>query len=236
MCIVVMFFSGIPIMLCGGIPGSDGWSAAGATGPALKLPATLHGFLLTPDDTDVFNVAANKHVITVSAPITNQSSNTRAVFWPTTQLPVKNESVCDTWTSATQNSDQEGLVLRATTTQGIFVEKNIYGYAYWVFAILEYVGSPAQLQEVANFDLSSTFLVNGQLVSLPWSMCARAKGSTISFIVWPSSQPKPVWGDPNYGGSYTLPINDVWTGNYGWYAAHLAAGDSLAYAATALRP
>jgi hypothetical protein len=224
------------IFLLAGIPVIYDGSAARATGPALNLPVKLQGFLLTPNGTDVFNVTDQKHLITVSAPTTNQSSNTRAVFWPTSQLPAKNETVCDTWASAAQDSDQEGIVLRATTTLGIVVEKNIYQHGYSGFVIYEYAGSPATLQTLEGFDLSGTFDPNGQLVSLPWSMCARAKGRTISFIVWPSNQPQPAWGDPNYGGSYTLPTNDVWEGNYGWYAAHLVAGDSLTYADTVMNP
>jgi hypothetical protein len=227
-------------MLLGGILGIGGGSAAGATGPTLNLPGKLHGFLVSPDGADVFNVTDQKHVITVSAPATNQSSNTRAVFWPASQRPAKNGTVCDTWSSATQDTDQEGIVLRGTTTLGIVVEKNIYGfaygYAYADFVIWEYAGSPAHIEKLAGFDLSNTLDPNGQLDSLPWSMCARAKGRTISFIVWPSSQSQPAWGDPNNGGSYTLPINDIWEGNYGWYAAHLVAGDSLTYSDTSMSP
>jgi hypothetical protein len=217
--------------------GICGVSAAEATGSGLNLPSSLHGYLIITDGTDIYNVARDGRTITVSAPTTNQSTNTRAAFWPASQPPAKNETVCDTWSSETRDSNQEGILLRANSQQGIFVEKNIWEGGYWNFVIESYSLSSGSFIELAGFNLSNTFDKGGVVRSFPWSMCARAIGSTISFIVRPSSQPKPSWTNSNYGGSVYIPGNS-WTypGNYGWYAAHLSPGDNLTYSDTVMSP
>lgn len=87
--------------------------------------------------------------------------------------------------------------------------------------------------KVGGFLLEEVFRPDGpgttRLPPHPWRMCARAVGSTLSFIVWPTTHAEPAWDDARYGGSVTLPTGWSAAGKPGWYAGHLLPGESMVY-------
>ena len=82
---------------------------------------------------------------------------------------------------------------------------------------------------IASFDLSSTFRLDSLQRPFPWTLCARVVADTVSFIVWPATQPSPSWDNPYFGGSVTLPSGWNYPGVAGWYIGHLGAGDEATF-------
>jgi hypothetical protein len=201
------------------------------------IDSSLSAGVLTHDPGDKFSLTiGSTGKIKAAAYATNTGANTRVAWWRIADPALADEESCATWKAQTQNIDQEGAALRLEPVTGgyklITVTKNVYLGNEWVFNVHVWDTSntvtPYTL--IAQFKLKSVFKASsGQPLALPWSICAKAVGTTVSFIVWPSSQTPPTWGDPAYGGSVTLPSGYDYAGEAGWYFGHLQPGDHIAY-------
>ena len=84
--------------------------------------------------------------------------------------------------------------------------------------------------QIGPFDLSPVFRPDGEtVVALPWDLCARAVGGTVTFEAWVDGQPQPVWGDSSHGGTVSLPGGWVYPGQPGFYIGHLQPGDQAMF-------
>ena len=190
--------------------------------------------VITPVGRDRFSVVPiGAADATITAPMTNVDSNLREVFWDQTAPDVADGGACATWQSASTALLQQGIALRAsssaTGTRAILVTKNVFLGAPWVFNINVWDTGTSGLAVLENVDLHTVFSPVGQLEPLPWRMCARVRGDTVDFKVWPVSQPEPAWGDPHFGGSGRLPPGWLLPGKSGWYIGHLPAGAFATY-------
>lgn len=195
---------------------------------------SLIGRVLTPDVADRYSLTLAGTTVAAGAPASNTSGNTRIAFVSSSGPTLTDEQSCATWSSQTAGHDQQGAILRLTTTpegftKGITVTKNILFGGTWIFNVHVWDTSNAQVfTQIASFNLSTVF-GDGNTSPLPWTLCARVVDNVVSFIVWPDNQPQPAWDNPNYGGSVSLP--DGWNhpGIPGWYIGHLTANDQTPF-------
>jgi outer membrane protein assembly factor BamB len=196
---------------------------------------------LTHERLDRFSISDAEGVVTSSAAGKNKGGNSRLVFWRGTDASAADVESCATWTSQSRVLNQQGIALRARTSDGnltaITVTKNVYFGAEWIFNVHVWdTSEPQPATQIAGFNLEATFRPQGNLVPLPWRMCARAVGTTVSFVVWPTSIEQPAWDDPAYGGSVTLPDGYADAGAAGWYFGHLQKNDAVAYTDLSVTP
>jgi hypothetical protein len=191
---------------------------------------------------DVFLLGYNatSGTVDVSAPAENTDSNNRGAFWPEGQTPTRDGETCARWKSENHGTNiavniQEGVALRVRNNvdgslDAITVTRDVWLGAPWVFNVnMWHVVDTYHpgLTSVLGANLRSAF---GNVPNLPWSICAKVVGAKLSFIVWArQNQPKPEYGDATHGGTVTLPSNYVYIGHIGWYAGHLAPGQSVDY-------
>jgi hypothetical protein len=190
---------------------------------------------VTHEHSDSYTISYQAASATVSADTGNTGGNSRDVFWrePANLL---NAQSCATWTSDSDpfGIGQQGAALRIRTTGGrvraVTVTKNIWGGAAWVFNLHTWDSKavPNSVQ-IGQVDLSATFHRNGVIAPLPWHLCAKAVGNTLSFIAWPSGEPIPTYGDPTHGGSATIPAGWDVAGKAGWYAGHVHPGALMGF-------
>lgn len=205
-----------------------------ACGPVFQpIDPAYQGQVLTRDQNDTYSLSLRHGAVTIAAAATNTGRNTRKAFYPTGQSPRADEQSCATW-SAQSRTVQQGAALRVATTNGttraVTVTKNLWYYTFWQFNIhLWDTSRPGVFTQLATFDLSSVFLKSGQLVALPWDLCARVIGDQLSFEAWIDGQTRPAWGDTAHGGSVSLPAGWDYRGNAGWYIGHLQPGDTATF-------
>jgi hypothetical protein len=110
------------------------------------------------------------------------------------------------------------------------VTKNVVFYTLFVFNVHVWDTSTPNVNTlIGQFDLSSVFVNSSGFIPLPWDLCARVIGNTLTFEAWVDGQPTPAWGDTTHGGSVTLPDGWNYPGDAGWYIGHLQPGDSATY-------
>lgn len=185
--------------------------------------------VLTPNGYDSYTFSSGPGYAQFDGRPDNRDSNLRQVFWPSGGPEVVDQQSCATWSDATVANTQQGAVLRLSTADGhvraITVTKNIAYYSVWVFNV--HVWDTASSQPftlVGQVNLGSEFFVNGQVVPLPWHLCARVIGSTVDLKAWHDPEGEPAWGDSMRSGSVALPDGWVYPGHAGWYIAHLVPG------------
>jgi outer membrane protein assembly factor BamB len=228
---------------------TDGYVYVGSTSGALNayrpvvtpIDPSLTARPLTAERRDRYALTIQDATLTASAPNTNKGGGTRAVFSRLSDPDVADAEACATWSEQSRTTNQQGVALRVRASNGatsaITVTKNVLFAAAWIFNVHVWDTSRAQpATQIAGFDLGQTFNPNGTLVPLPWRMCAQAVGSTLSFLVWPTSVSQPAWDDPAYGGSVTLPEGYAEAGSAGWYVGHLAPGDATTFADLTANP
>ena len=113
----------------------------------------------------------------------------------------------------------------------ITVTKNVFFGANWKFNVhvWDTSTSPAAIQ-IGAFDFAPVFAPDEiHVAPLPWKLCAQVVGSTVSFIVWRATEPRPAWGDATHGGAVTLPAGYGKPGEVGWYIGHLEPDDRAAF-------
>ena len=209
-----------------------------ACGPSVSpLDPTLGAGILTPEVVDSYGLAVSNELVTATAATNNVGVNTRIAFWQLADQASTDHQSCATWVNARGDLQQPGAALRVRQVNGrtsaITVTNNIFFGARWAFNVhVMDSGASPQFHQIASFDLSSVFRPNPANLDMPpypWRMCARVVGSTVSFVVWPTTHAEPAWNDPRYGGSVTLPAGWGHAGMPGWYIGHLAAGDSAGF-------
>lgn len=194
---------------------------------------------------DTYSLAYNSGAgaVTITASSSNTGGNNRGVFWPAAQTASQDGESCARWAlennsqTVTQNI-QEGAALRVRTNgdgsvDAVTVTRNIYYGAVWIFNqhIWNTNQSPA-FTLLGHVDLRPVFDPSGDVTRpapLPWDLCAKTVGSTLSFTAWLEGTPKPAYGDATHGGSITVPANYVYPGNFGWYAGHMTAGQTVVF-------
>lgn len=201
---------------------------------APRSSRVLVASVITPVGRDRFSIVPlGGAEATITSPMTNVDSNLREVFWDESAPNVADSGACATWQSASTESLQQGLALRASSnpggTRSILVTKNVFLGGTWVFNIDVWDTATSGLAVLKNVDLHDVFRPAGQLEPLPWRMCARARGDIVDFKVWPANQIEPQWGDPRFGGSTPLPPGWRVPGKTGWYIGHLPAGAFATY-------
>jgi hypothetical protein len=210
--------------------------AAAACGPEVTpLDPSLGAGILTGEAQDHYGLTVADGVVTASTPETNTGGNTRIAFWRVADPASTDQQTCATWNHARGDLYQPGAAMRVRKANGrttaITVTNNIWYGARWAFNVhVMDSGAQQPFRQIASFDLSEAFRTAPGAYTvwpLPWRMCARAVGDTVSFIVWPLRDPEPAWDDPRYGGSVTLPAGWGQPGIPGWYVGHLEPGDSM---------
>jgi outer membrane protein assembly factor BamB len=187
----------------------------------------LRSSTLTAERADTYDLALDADAAGAHAPAGNVGGNTRVTFTRAGIGTSTDQYSCATWASDSSWHDQEGAALRVRPVTGgvsaITVTKNVFFGANWKFNVhvWDTSRSPAAIQ-IGAFDLGPVFAPDEIHVEpLPWKLCAQVVGSTVSFVVWPASEPRPAWGDPTHGGSVTLPAGYAEPGEVGWYIGHL---------------
>lgn len=189
-------------------------------------PATL-----TDDGTDRYQLAGDTTTATVTAPDTNVAGNTRITWTLAWRDPSIDQTVCATWTAASADSNQEGVMLRWDGTRGITLTKGVWAQVYTVINVHTWdTTAPVdqgRFTQIAQFPLTALGWPNAAARPLPWRICASATGTTIRFKAWPTADHEPAGDDPCCTGTAT--VTDTWPGRPGWYAGHLAPGHQLTY-------
>ena len=134
---------------------------------------------------------------------------------------------CVTLRSGNTGLTQPGVALRIAAgpdrVRAITVTQSVIYGARWVFHV--HLG--------ASKDNSMTRLgsltIDWVRTPLPWVICGRAEGRTIMMKVWPLAEAEPTWHDPGHSATVTVPQAWVYAGRPGFYAGHLAAGNTLDY-------
>ncbi len=207
-------------------------------GAVLVLAACQPPAVLTADgdDTYKFTSGPTPDTMQVSAPTSNTDSNLRMVWWDPDSKEVIDGTSCATWSTQSNVGDQQGVALRISfnfpdhQVHAVTVTKNIWLGAVWIFNA--HVWDGPQLSTIGGVNLQSVFDPSGDPampLPLPWNICARTTGNTLSFIAWPSAEPQPAWGDTTHGGSWTLPTGWSYKGYSGSYVGHLRPGDRALY-------
>jgi hypothetical protein len=218
--------------------------AATALVLALVVGACVPGWLdmpvLTPDGGDTYDVTGTASELTVAAAAPNTGGNLRVALVPKDQPAGKDQEACATWTSATSDGVQQGIVLRWNGESAITVTKNV---TFGLFTTINFhawdLTRPApearsELYAQTSF-LSGLSAPTGQPQPLPWRMCARTVGGVVSFKVWPTARPEPIAGDPCCTGRAALPPG-IGPGRAGWYAGHVDPGGNLRYTSLTAGP
>lgn len=187
---------------------------------------------------DSFRVTPSRGGTVVTARGVNGRANDRMVWWPAHEARTTDQETCATWasqspTQAVGVSDQEGLVLRAATfdgiTRAITVTKNIYSSAFFDLNVhLWNTSSPTPFELLYQANIGA-YLFSHAGSALPWNVCARVVGATLQFEVWLPGTATPHWGDDAQGGSVVLPPGWDFAGEAGWYVGHLRAGGAVTY-------
>jgi len=202
------------------------------------IDPSLSAGALTTVANDTYGLAVAGTTITASAPSTNTSGNTRITFYKKADPTGEDMQSCATWSNTNNGSEQEGAALRNLTyisgsdawTTSITVTKNIWLNNFAVFNVHTWdTSTPDKAQQIASFDLTSTFGTNGLGKAFPWRLCARVVGSVVTFIVWPTNETQPAWTDSTHGGSVTLPAGSPTTGAAGLYVGHITPGTTVAF-------
>jgi len=210
-----------------------------ACGPTISpLDPSLRANFLTSEGQDRYGLTVAGDVVTVAAPASNTGRNSRVAFWRAADALAADQQTCATWVNNQTQMQQQGAALRVRTVNGrtraITVTKNISFGAHWGFNVHVMDSGAAQpFRAIGGFHLANVFRLDPDTVDVPpypWRMCARVVGNTVSFIVWPLTHAEPSWGDPDYGGSVTLPTGWDQPGFPGWYVGHLRPGESVGFA------
>jgi hypothetical protein len=182
---------------------------------------------LTADGTDRYHVTGDLASMTATAPETNGGGNTRVAVTVAWTPATHDQAVCATFTHASADIDQEGLVLRWNGTTGITVTKGVWASVNTVINVHRWdTGTDPAFTQIAGFPMAVLGAPSPDAVALPWRMCAWAVGDTVHFKVWPLTMAEPDNGDPCCTGTAYAPLGD---GRPGWYAGHLQPGDHLTY-------
>jgi hypothetical protein len=228
--VVVALAAAVPLPVAGAAP-----SRSAHARPAVKVAylTRRHDETLTLTRLTRVDVVTDRHG--------NSDPNIRMVWWNANERARQDEVSCTSFTAIDTSFNasliQEGVALRvqrgAAGLRALTVTKNIYAHAVWNFNLHWWKVSPSgtvSLSRIAWFNMSAALVVSGKLSPTPWNLCARAVGTTVTILVWPSGEATPAWSDPVHAASATVPGSWVYPGLAGWYVGHDRTGGTVTYA------
>jgi hypothetical protein len=188
---------------------------------------------VSPEGTDRYTFHSTTDGMIVRAPSTTTGGNLRMVGFKKAWPASVDQEACVTWSSGAEKLAQPGVALRIEASdervRSILITNNILYGVRRIFNV--HVADTAATRNLVkigsvSFDWASTF-------ELPWAICARAIGRTVTLKVWPSgTRPTPpAWDHPSHTASFTVPQGWTFRGRPGFYAGHLTAGQQLTYSA-----
>jgi hypothetical protein len=199
----------------------------------------LAAAILSSEGNGSYLISGDGHMLTVAAADTAIGANHREVLWPASGPAVADSQACATWVASTSDDNQQGLAFRIISrpewTRAITVTKNVEYGVFWEFNVhtwdsADTLGEP--FTQVAQFDMQSVLEEGGTIHPYPWRVCARVQGHSLDFKLWfPDSMKEPPWSSRLYARHTDgLPDSFAQPGRTGWYAGHIAAGNSVTYA------
>lgn len=199
------------------------------TAEARAEPATPPPILVQAERWPDPGFRSSSGAIEAGALTTDPGGNVRAAFWPTGVPDAADSTSCATWTRQDGDLVQQGAAFRIRSedghVRGLTVTKNVLYGASWYFNFHTWdTARPQRFQEFGQVELPAMQHRN-RAAALPWRFCARLRGRTLEFKVWPGAGVEPAWRDPRWGGSATVPPGWDEPGRTGWYAGHLERGD-----------
>lgn len=188
---------------------------------------------LTRDGLDRYEFTDRGAGAKVTAPKSNRGGNLRvAAVKHGTPASLNHES-CVTFNGPVAGSVQPGVVLRARLdagrTRAILVTNNVWsGVRSTVNVHIADTDAPLVLAKVAGIDMTKGLGHFQKLKPLPWRLCGRATGSTVTIKAWSmTAHPtEPSWTNPTYTSTVRLPAEGVYSGKPGVFIGHLKAGQS----------
>jgi putative cell wall-binding protein len=216
--------------------GTDALGAGVASLTTCTVPGiSLTTRVLTSDGADTADISLADGVVTMSAPLTNNSlSNLRTIFWPTGEASAVDEQVCATWLDQS-GIVQQGVALRIidgpNSIRALTVTKNVVYGVEWVFNVHTWdTTRPEPFTGIGQYDMGQVVMADNQYLPFPWRICARAIGAELTFKVWlPDREAEPSWSDPIHARTMTVPNDFLAPGETGWYIGHISAGGSAHY-------
>jgi hypothetical protein len=212
---------------------------APSAGPADRASGQATSFrrhLLTGDDTALtFNGDHRRLVMTARG--AGPDWNRREVFHAVDARPVRRQTTCATWKAQSGTMLQEGLAARIRAGKGrvraITLTKNTIFDVNWIFNILTWdTDRKGDIwRTVGQFNMAEALVdPDGNLRPLPWRVCLRTIGRSVSFKVWlPRSMTEPSWSSRVYARQAVLPSAFRAPGKPGWYVGHVPDGGRLVY-------
>lgn len=188
---------------------------------------------ITQDGMDRYEFFDQGKGLKITAPATNKSINLRLAAVKQSTATSLNHESCATWHGPVASIVQPGVVLRARLdaerTQAILVTNNIWsGVRSTINVHVADTAAKPALTGLATIDMTRAMGPYDNLKPLPWRLCARASGSTVTIKVWSiTAHPtEPAWNDPTHTASVQLPARGVYSGKPGVFMGHLSAGQS----------
>jgi hypothetical protein len=223
------------------------WGAAPAVADRSDVPGgpTYVRSVLTNDGTRMhLRQKAGGRVVWVGdrRDVGHRDQNVREVFRRPGARVADRQTTCATWLRQSGPSVQQGLAVRIRGAGGrvraVTLTKNVLFGLGWVFNVLTWDtardGDP--WRAVGQFDLSPVVGQSAEhLAPLPWRVCLRAAGRTVTFKVWlPEEGPEPSWHDSTHVRAAQLPRGYA-VGRPGWYVGHLPPGGRVVYSGLTTR-
>jgi len=202
---------------------------------ASKTP-NLAFHYITRDGSDRYDLKVGTGALRVNAPRTNKAtpegSATRIAIWPPATKLSTDQQSCATWKDDRGPWVQEGIALRirldGNRFRAIVVAKNtVYG-ANWQMNVYTWdSGRSPYFQGHGAVSLRTPFASGNTPRPLPWKVCARVEGRTLTVKGWRPDEAEPGWSNPQHTGRVTLPSAWVFAGKAGWYAGHVDPGGTI---------
>lgn len=172
---------------------------------------------------------------------TDTAGGTRHLFWRPTLPAFRDGQSCATWADERGIMVQFGAALRIRNDDGriraVTVTRNIIFGIKWAFNAHTWdtARSDNAFEQFGSVVLEDLRVGDVGHVPLPWRLCLKVQGTTVTFKVWPLTEPDPGWGHPRRGGAFELPPGWVFEGKAGFYVGHLEEGGHALFTDLATR-
>lgn len=197
-------------------------------------PPPVDFTMLTITDDGSYSMDESNGVVKVTNGQVGRGANTRVVVAKRGSPP---DSVCATIESVTGaivGFAQPGVAVHIRTAGGrttaLTLTNNVWATARWIWNAHHMdSGSSEGFTGLGSFEAPGFYREGQPLPPLPWRVCARTVGNTVQGKVWNAGAVEPAWGDPNFGGSVSIPRGLATGGESGVYAGHLQAGQGFRF-------
>lgn len=178
-----------------------------------------------------YTVGVSRGVLTVRNGGSRRGADTRIIV---TESGSPGSSVCATikpMPGGLTAFAQPGVALHVRTAGGrttaITLTNNVLWGARWNWNV-HYMDSGRRPTYALLGSISAPgfYRQSMRMPALPWRVCARTIGNSLQGKIWKSGTRSPR-GDPNFGGSVTLPRGLATGGESGVFAGHLSPGQQL---------